>query len=371
MKRSHLPTLSRVTAGEVASSFNTIAQVELADRRTSGCVRQGRRLDQQALSFVAAARSAEAHDNRVSDAFRLCSPRQQRIARGQELEIIKADTVQTCRAGIFHRQEVTGFTASVALPLPVQWLDHHQLRGTACFLCQALAFPLGKLLRYPMGPVQRFDRRVTASAETQHLAPRVARDITRRAGGQAAFGRPGPKHFHGFRYARQVGLDRTFEAVDLTSPPLFQLPCIQPPDPHEHVDRACIALSGQCHFRGLDDTLRKCVPVLRVHRQNPGAKTAPTRGARPMFQPLFIEQRQIFKVLLTLFRPSIIAGLVPGADEAVAPATTIRRRIKAAARVFPANFRRHAILHSASQAAFGLLTVSMRSRILPRSCLAT
>jgi hypothetical protein len=38
-----------------------------------------------------------------------------------------------------------------------------------------------------------------------------------------------------------------------------------------------------------------------------------------------------------------------------------------ARRVRPsANFRRHAILHAADQATFGLFTVSMRSRILPR-----
>jgi hypothetical protein len=116
-------------------------------------------------------------------------PRQQRIASGQELETIETDAVQTCRAGIFHHQEVTGFAAWVTLPLPVQWVDHHQIRGTACFPCQALAFPLGKLLRYPMGPVQRFDRWVTASAETQRLTPRAARDITRRARGQASSGR--------------------------------------------------------------------------------------------------------------------------------------------------------------------------------------
>src|SRR5260370_31288582 len=150
-------------------SFNAIGQVELTNRRNSTRGRQGQRLDQQALSFITATRSAEAHDNSVSDAFRLRMPRQQRIASGQELETIETDAVQTCRPGRFHHQQVTGFAASVTLPLPVQWLDHHQIRGTACFPCQALAFPLGKLLRYPMGPVQRFDRWVTTSAETQRL----------------------------------------------------------------------------------------------------------------------------------------------------------------------------------------------------------
>src|SRR5271156_667051 len=88
------------------SSFNAIDLGELADRRKSRRVRQRQRLDQQALSFVAAARSAEAHDNGASGAFRLRVPRQQRIARGQELEIIETDADQTYRSGIFHHQEV-------------------------------------------------------------------------------------------------------------------------------------------------------------------------------------------------------------------------------------------------------------------------
>src|SRR5260370_42030821 len=106
-----------------------------------------------------------------------------------------------------------------------------------------------------MGPVQRFDRWVTASAETQGLTPRAARDITRRARGKASSGRPGPKQFHGFRYPRQVALHHTLEVVDLTSPPLFHLPGIQPPDPDEHVDRACIALGSKRRLRCLDDAL--------------------------------------------------------------------------------------------------------------------
>jgi hypothetical protein len=48
-----------------------------------------------------------------------------------------------------------------------------------------------------------------------------------------------------------------------------------------------------------------------------------------MFQPLSIEQRGIFKILLTLLRPPIIAGLVLGAREAMGPAATIGHRIKA------------------------------------------
>jgi hypothetical protein len=48
-----------------------------------------------------------------------------------------------------------------------------------------------------------------------------------------------------------------------------------------------------------------------------------------MFQPLSIEQREIFKILLTLLHPPIIAGLVLGAREAMGPAATIGHRIKA------------------------------------------
>jgi hypothetical protein len=45
--------------------------------------RQGLRLDQQALSFVAAAALAEAHDHGMSGAFRLDPAREQRISGGQ------------------------------------------------------------------------------------------------------------------------------------------------------------------------------------------------------------------------------------------------------------------------------------------------
>src|SRR5216683_2717549 len=49
-----------------------------------------------------------------------------------------------------------------------------------------------------------------------------------------------------------------------------------------------------------------------------------------MFQPSSIKHREIFKVLLTLFHPPIIAGLVLGTDEAIGPAATIGHRIKIA-----------------------------------------
>jgi hypothetical protein len=86
------------------------------------------------LSFVAAAAATEAHDNSASRAFRLHPPRQQRIARRQELEIVEADATQACRARIFHHQQITGAAAPVAGPFALQWLDHHQIRGTACLL---------------------------------------------------------------------------------------------------------------------------------------------------------------------------------------------------------------------------------------------
>jgi hypothetical protein len=54
-------------------------------------VRQYQRFDQQTLSFVAATAAAEAHDNSASRAFRLDPPRQQSIARRQELKIIETN----------------------------------------------------------------------------------------------------------------------------------------------------------------------------------------------------------------------------------------------------------------------------------------
>jgi hypothetical protein len=48
--------------------------------------------------------------------------------------------------------------------------------------------------------------------------------------------------------------------------------------------------------------------------------------------PLSIKRREIFKVLLALLHPPIIAGLVFGADEAIGPTATIGHRIMVASR---------------------------------------
>jgi len=68
---------------------------------------QGRGLDQEALPFIAAAGAAETHDDGAFLAFGLHPPRQRRIARRQECEIVEARTAQAGRAGIFHDQEVS------------------------------------------------------------------------------------------------------------------------------------------------------------------------------------------------------------------------------------------------------------------------
>ena len=62
------------------------AESELALR-----FRQGLRLDQQTLSFVAAPALAEAHDHGTSGAFRLDPAREQRISGGQKFEIVEID----------------------------------------------------------------------------------------------------------------------------------------------------------------------------------------------------------------------------------------------------------------------------------------
>jgi hypothetical protein len=62
-------------------------------------LRQGQRLDQQALSFVAAATPAEAHDDSPSFAFRLYPPRQQRVARWQEREISETNATKAAGPG--------------------------------------------------------------------------------------------------------------------------------------------------------------------------------------------------------------------------------------------------------------------------------
>ena len=56
--------------------------------------RQGLRLDQQTLSFVAAPALAEAHDHGMSGAFRPDPAREQRVSGGQKLEIVETDAPQ-------------------------------------------------------------------------------------------------------------------------------------------------------------------------------------------------------------------------------------------------------------------------------------
>lgn len=103
-------------------------------------VRQGLRLDQQTASFVAVTAPAEANDNSVSGAFRLHTLSEQRIARRQVLEIIETNTAQARRAPIFHHQEIAGAAAPVALPVRVQWLDHHQIGARLAFFAKRSRF---------------------------------------------------------------------------------------------------------------------------------------------------------------------------------------------------------------------------------------
>lgn len=138
----------------------------------SARLRKGPRLDQQALSFVTPASSAEAHDDGVPGTVRLHAPREPGIARRQEFEIIEADAAQTRRAGRLHHQEITGAAAAMACPLRVQWLDHHQFRAAACLFRQALALRFGEFRRHPMCPKRRLDPGVSASTEMQCTALR-------------------------------------------------------------------------------------------------------------------------------------------------------------------------------------------------------
>ena len=112
-------------------------------------LRQGLRLDQQALPLVAAPAFAEAHDHGMSGAFRLDAAREQRISGNEELEIVEADAPQARRAGILHDEKIAGAAAPVARPSGVQRLDHHEFRCTARLLRQARLLPLRELARNP------------------------------------------------------------------------------------------------------------------------------------------------------------------------------------------------------------------------------
>ena len=81
--------------GIIRASFRQIARPgpvpPSAESELALRFRQGLRLDQQTLSFVAAPALAEAHDHGASGAFRLDPAREQRISGGQKLEIVETD----------------------------------------------------------------------------------------------------------------------------------------------------------------------------------------------------------------------------------------------------------------------------------------
>jgi hypothetical protein len=114
---------------------------------------QGLRLDEQTLSFVAAAGPAESHDNSVSGAPCFRPSCDQGIARWQILKIVETNAAKASRTGGLHHQEIAGAAAPMARPLAVQWLDNHQFRGSVCPLRQTLTLLLGKFGRDPMGPI--------------------------------------------------------------------------------------------------------------------------------------------------------------------------------------------------------------------------
>jgi len=166
----------------------------------------------------------------------------------------------------------------MACPFAVQWLNHHQIRGTACLLCQAFAFLLREFLRSPMGPSQRLNRRVSASTETQRLALHRTRDIVRRACGQGIAGGPGLEQPQCFQDTRRVDLHRALEAIDLAPPPAFHRADVKPADPDEYVDRAHMILGDKRRLRSPDNTIGKCGSVLPAHRSmNP-----PVLAAHPL-----------------------------------------------------------------------------------------
>lgn len=105
------------------------------------------RLDQQTLSFIATTGPAEAHDDRISGAFRFRTAREQGIARRQKREIIKTRTAQARRPRSLHHQKFARAAAAMACPLGIQRLDDHHFGGAAGLFRQALALHLGELRR--------------------------------------------------------------------------------------------------------------------------------------------------------------------------------------------------------------------------------
>jgi len=70
-------------------------------------LRQGLRLDQQPLSFIAVSPPAKAHHYGVPGAQCLDMPRQQRISGAEELEVVKTRTSHARRTRVFHHEKTT------------------------------------------------------------------------------------------------------------------------------------------------------------------------------------------------------------------------------------------------------------------------
>src|SRR5262249_3023324 len=201
------------------------------------------RLDQQPLPFITATGLAETNDDGASLATRLDAARQQSVSGRQELEAIEANTAQASWSRSFHHQQIAAAAAAMTDPLAVQRLYDHEFGWPARPLGQLLPLPLGKLGRNPMGSVQLFKSRISASAEAEELALRRARHIGSFGRNQSLLRRPGPEQLQGFGQACGIGLNTLFKRIGPPLLPTFEGVEHQPAYPHEYVDSAHVILA--------------------------------------------------------------------------------------------------------------------------------
>jgi hypothetical protein len=194
---------------------------------------------------------------------------------------------------IHRRQTGPGFSIIRKSPLlPQRWHAHSLFSGStttssgarlACSIRRSRFFS-GSFGETQWGAISRFDRRLSASTESQRLALRRTRYIVCLVRRQASFGRPGLQQRQGFQYPRQAGLHGALDAVDLAPPPTLHRAGVEPPDPGHHVDRAHIPLRSKRRPGSPGDAIGECLPFRHQITKNPCVASRRSCSTRPYSQ---------------------------------------------------------------------------------------
>ena len=201
-------------------------------------------------------------------AFRLHPPREQRVTRRQELEIAETDTAQACRAWLLHDEDITHASAATTLhSLFTAGTPPDPARGSP-FSTRRSRFFSGSSLEIQYSPG-------TSSLDAQAFPLWLKRRVWRcgvRATCSVSLsinpspGRPGSEQRQSFSDKRD-GLTRMTPSRQSIPPllPLFDSAMIEPSDPKEHIDRACVALRRKRCLGRFGDPFCKCGLILPTH----------------------------------------------------------------------------------------------------------